>query len=161
MADESRAEHGGPLSLFVVIDTPEGRVYKYALSMSDEEREQLFKLIDERASACSDSSGVLSAKTTEGDPQAPKDSIRRKFCVEELLKRWEIGRIDTIVPTITGGGRVWFVGTVANRNYVLKEADLARSEREHDVVFGLSGTQVPIALPEAVRPVLLRRQLAD
>jgi len=67
--------------------------------------------------------------------------------VEQLLKKWDIGRIDLVTPTRTGGGRTWFVSTVAKRHYVLKELDLARTEREHKVILGLSGTQVPVAAP--------------
>jgi Ser/Thr protein kinase RdoA (MazF antagonist) len=67
--------------------------------------------------------------------------------MEELLGNWTIGSVDTMAPTPTGGGRTWFVRTVANEDYVLKESDLARTAREHEVILGLSGTQVPVALP--------------
>ena len=67
--------------------------------------------------------------------------------MEELLGDWKIGSVETIMPTPTGGGRTWFVRTTANRGYVLKESDLTRSEREHEVMLGLSGTRVPVAPP--------------
>ena len=67
--------------------------------------------------------------------------------VKELLQQWGIGNVDIISPTPTGGGRTWFVKTVAQKDYVLKGSDLKRSEREHDTLLGLSGTQVPVALP--------------
>jgi Ser/Thr protein kinase RdoA (MazF antagonist) len=68
--------------------------------------------------------------------------------MEEFLKKWEIGHIDTIAPTgSTGGGRTWFVRTAGGSRYVLKESNLARAEQEHGVILGLSGTQVPVAVP--------------
>ena len=67
--------------------------------------------------------------------------------MEERLSGWKIGSVDTITPTPTGGGRTWFVRTAANGDYVLKESDPARTEREHGVILGLSGTQVPVAVP--------------
>lgn len=67
--------------------------------------------------------------------------------MKELLKKWGIGGIDTIAPTATGGGKTWFVKTIAKRDFVLKESDLMRSEREYHVLLGLSKTQIPVALP--------------
>jgi Ser/Thr protein kinase RdoA (MazF antagonist) len=69
--------------------------------------------------------------------------------VKELLKKWAIGGVDTIAPTPSGGGRTWFVKTLAKRDFVLKGSDLSRSEREIDVLLGLSKTQIPAALPVA------------
>ena len=64
-----------------------------------------------------------------------------------LLKHWDVGGVDTIARTPTGGGRTWLVRTAASEVYVLKASDLARCEREHEVIHGLSGTQVPVAVP--------------
>ena len=66
--------------------------------------------------------------------------------MKELLKKWGIGDIDTIAPTPEGGGRTWFVKTVAKGDFVLKESDLMRSERQHNVQLGLSKTQIPVPL---------------
>ena len=67
--------------------------------------------------------------------------------MEEFLGSWDVGSVETIIPTPTGGGRTWFVRTAGGSRYVLKESDLVRTEREHEVIFGLSGTQVPVAMP--------------
>ena len=67
--------------------------------------------------------------------------------MRELLKQWGIGRVYTIAPTPLGGGRTWFVKTMAKGDFVLKVSDLMRSEREYDLLLELSKTEIPVALP--------------
>jgi len=64
---------------------------------------------------------------------------------EELLNNWNIGQIETIELTSEGGGRTWFVKTTSDDEFVLKESDLIRSEREYKYIRGLSKTGIPVA----------------
>jgi len=65
----------------------------------------------------------------------------------KILKNWEIGTVDTIKPTSEGGGKTWFIKTVADNCFVLKVSDLIHAEREYKFLTGLSKTELPIAAP--------------
>jgi Ser/Thr protein kinase RdoA (MazF antagonist) len=68
--------------------------------------------------------------------------------VEELLKKWDIGEVDTVELIPSAGGRTSLIKTLDNGCFVLKgRADLVRAEREYDLLRDLSKTELPVALP--------------
>jgi Ser/Thr protein kinase RdoA (MazF antagonist) len=76
-----------------------------------------------------------------------KNTCEKTNMIAKLLKKWNIGQIDSIEPTPEGGGKTWFINIRSDRNYVLKQSDLVRLEQEYTYQSSLSTMGMPVAVP--------------
>ena len=68
--------------------------------------------------------------------------------MEELIKRWNIGKVNAIESISSYSGKTSLIKTVDNKFFILKEkSNLMQAEQEFDLLSSLSKVGTPFAVP--------------